>query len=200
AAGVYILIQISVCDQWRMFLPVVPFAALAAGWWIAQLAVRWSLAGWATAAILAVYALPPAFREMMGNLPAILGTVSPDTVVQQYVNNRDAFLWADRNLPAGARILYGPDNRTYFLQRPVYWSSAVFQHQIVYDTPQAFADSLRRERIAYLILNRRLYHDSAIAFDIQTGRRANEQRRLEEAAALSTVLWQGEGVTIYRLP
>src|SRR5579884_731489 len=200
AAGVYILIQIGVCDQWRMFLPAIPFAALVIGWWFARVAFRWPAVGWITAAILAVYALPPAFREMAGNLPAIIGRVSPDSVIQRYANNRDAFFWANSHLPAGARILYGPDNRTYYLQRPVYWSSAVFQHRIVYDTPQAFTDSVRREGIAYLILNRRLYRDSAIAFDIQTGRRANEQRRLEEAAVRSTVLWQGNDVTIYRLP
>jgi hypothetical protein len=151
-------------------------------------------------AALATLFLPAAVRETAETLPVALSPALQEATVRRYVNNRDAFLWANRFLPAGARILYGPDNRTFYLDRPVYWSSAVFQQQIVYNTPQAFAASLRREDIAYLILNRRAYKDSAIAFEIRTGWRANEQRRLEEIATRSTALWQGEDVTIYQLP
>jgi len=230
AAGVFAMIQVWVSDIARFLLPAAPFAAIVIAWWIVGIAEGWpeigqrlaptlsrirlplslrkrplppirvSVVGWACAALLAFLYVPLGVRHAASSLPIALGYRSREAFVRRYVNNYDAFLWANRNLPADARVLYGPDNRTYFLQREVYWSSAVFQQQIVFDTAQAFADSLRRERIAYLILNRELYENHADAYETRMGWRADERRRLEEIAARSTILWAGNRVTIYRLP
>lgn len=200
AAGLYILLEVVICDQWRLMLPALPFLILAFGWWIVRMAAGRELLGWGLVVGLAVLSLPRALGNAAANLPVAWGTGDREAFVRRYVNNVDAFLWANRFLPANARVLYGPDNRIYYLDRTVYWSSAIFQRRIVYDTPQSFTASLQREGITHLILNRRFYNDSAIAFDMRVGGRAKERQRLEEAAARSAVLWEGQGVMVYRLP
>lgn len=199
AAGLFAILQVWVSDIARFLLPATPFAVLVLAWWLAHLAERWPVIGWGTAAALAALYVPLGVRHGVSSLPVVLGWMPRDEFIGRFVNNRDAFLWANRHLPANARVLYGPDNRTYFLQRPVYWSSAVFQRQIVYDTPQAFAASLRREGITHLIWNRQLYRHHADAYEARMGWRANEWRRVEETAERAIKLWEGDEVAIYRL-
>jgi hypothetical protein len=132
--------------------------------------------------------------------PVIWGGKSREAFIEYYVNNRPAFELANAHLPQDARVLYGPDNRTYYLRRDVVWSSAIYQREIDYDNPEAFRASLKVAGVRWLILNRDVYKDSAISFETRTGWRANEKRRLEEAAASGKLLFSKLGVDVYELP
>jgi hypothetical protein len=115
------------------------------------------------------------------------------------VNNRPAFEWANANLPAGSRVIYGPDNRTYYLKHPVFWSMALYHREIDYRSAESFDVSLRDHGIRYLILNRDVYGDGAISFETRMGWRADERKRLEEAAATGRLLYGALGVDVYEL-
>jgi hypothetical protein len=212
--GIFAMIQVSLSDNPRFLLPATPFAAIIAGWWLMEWDRRlqgsayaifrflhcYPVYGYGLAALLAVLYLPNGFRQIRESAPVILGNSSKSDFINYYVNNREAFEWVNRTLPPDARILYGPDNRTFFLQRTVYWSSEVFQRQVVFDSREAFQESLRRERIGYLILNREVYRDSAISFETRMGWRENERRRLKESSASWEKLFEKNGVEVYRAP
>jgi hypothetical protein len=130
----------------------------------------------------------------------VLGYRSKTDFINYFVNNREVFEWVNRTLPTDAKFLYGPDNRTYYLQRPVYWSSAVFQRRIVYSSPEVFHKSLQRERVGYLIVNWDVYRKSAIQFETRMGWRSDERRRLEESAESWEKLYEKNGIAVYRVP
>jgi hypothetical protein len=198
-AALFALLQIWTSDNPRFLLPIVPFAALFVGWWATQLSKWVPFVGWGVPLVFCGLALPVAFGQFRGAFPLLVGTVSRDASIARYVNNREAFEWANLRLPPNAKVLYAPDNRTYFLEREVYWSSSVFQRRIRYDTEPIFREGLRREGIEYLIVNYDVYKDSAIDFETRTGWREAERQRLWEAAKRAVTLWRGRGVFVYRL-
>jgi len=198
AAGAFALLQVTVSDQWRFLLPALPFAVIVPAYWIDRGAIRFPALGWSFAGILAVSMLPGQLKHAAADVPV---AISPDArmrFIHRYSHNRNALQWANAHLPPSARVLYGPDTMTYYLEREVYWSDAIFQHQILYDTPGIFQESLKRAGITHLILNRPLYNNPTVAFEVRTWR-TKERLRLEEEAARSTKLWEKDGVAIYEV-
>lgn len=199
-AGAFAMIQAVTSDNPRFLLPPTPFAAIALAWWLVKLSERFPVTGWLWAAGFAALAVPGITKEVRNLAPVNWGGQGREEFVLHYVNNRPAFEWANTHLPTDARVLYGPDNRTYYLQRDVFWSSALYHRDIDYDSPAAFSDSLRSIGIHWLILNRDVYKDSAISFETRMGWRENERRRLEEAATAGILRFRAEGVDVYELP
>src|SRR5207248_1009568 len=101
--------------------------------------------------------LPPAARAAWSDAPIVLGLRERDSYVRGYANILPACRWANRNLPADARVLFGLDTRTFFLEREAYWSNCILQRRFRFDIGTPFLlTSLKTERIEYLIINRTL--------------------------------------------
>jgi hypothetical protein len=199
-AALFALLQTLSSDQPRFFLPVLPFGALLAAWWIVWLGERWSGWGWLVAAAAGLYALPEAARAAWNDVPVITGIRPRAAYIRHYVNVAPACLWANGVLPPNARVLFGLDTRTYFLERDAYWSNSIVQRNIPFDTSEALFAALRAERIEYLIYNRGLLHVESVQFEIRNLRRDREAAGLDAIATRSALLWQENEVSVYRLP
>jgi hypothetical protein len=199
AAGLFTLAQVASTDQWRFLLPAAALGAVVGGHWVARLSARFTVVGWAAAALV-VAALPGVVPDAVGALPLVVGGSSRMAAIRHEVLPVDACLWANRYLPPNARVLFGLDSRAYFLDRAVYWTSPIVQHRIAFDTQQSLTASLQREGITHLLINRNLYHNPEFRFEERVGWRAREREGLEALAARSRPLWHDANVTIYELP
>lgn len=198
-AGGFTLAQLSSTDQWRFLLPAVALVAVVAGDWVARLSARGALVGWGTALAMGI-AVRPAVQDAVNDLPSVVGSKSRFEILRREVLPMAGCLWANRNLPPTARVLFALDSRAYFLDRDVYWTSPIVQHRIVYDSQAAFDASLQREGLTHLLVNRNLYHNPEFQFEERVGWRARERAYVEALAARSQRLWSDANVSLYQLP
>jgi hypothetical protein len=104
----------------RYLLPVLPFAAVLAGWtgvelWERRQASRTYVAAVAVATIVPLAAIAGLFTWRIG--PGAVSIESTPTFVQRQTGTYDAFRWLDRNLPRHGRVLIGIRD-AYWLNRP----------------------------------------------------------------------------------
>jgi 4-amino-4-deoxy-L-arabinose transferase-like glycosyltransferase len=117
----YLLVWWEVMHQvTRYLLPILPLAAVLAGWAGVEL---WRRRGLARAAVVGVAALSVVpFVAITGLFtwriaPGALGFESTGGFVQRLTGTYDAFAWLDRELPKQGRVLIGVRD-LYWLNRP----------------------------------------------------------------------------------
>lgn len=197
-AGGFSLMQLGLSYQLRFALPAAPFLGMAAGYWVARFAGRHAWIGWSVTGILALLCLPSALRAAAESLPTAFGP-RPRSATLQALNFRPACLWANRHLPAQARIIMEPDGRGYYLDREVWWASSLLQQNVRYDTLEVCMAGLHRNGITHLMINRHLYLNPQLQFEMKVGWRDEERLRLNQVASQSKLIYKDPNISIYSI-
>jgi 4-amino-4-deoxy-L-arabinose transferase-like glycosyltransferase len=147
----YLLVWWEVMHQvTRYLLPVLPLAAVLAGWVAVALWERGRSGRAVVLAVAAITAVPLVAITALFTwriAPGALGTERQGPFVQRLTGTYDAFRWLDRNLPKHGRVLIGVRD-LYWLDRP----SAAFDVPLFsfrQATP-ATLERMRRYDVRYL--------------------------------------------------
>src|SRR5262249_10450068 len=134
----------------RYLLPILPLAAVLAGWAAVEL---WRRGGIARAAVLGAAAISVVpFVAITGLFtwriaPGALGLESSGRFVQRLTGPYDAFGWLDRELPRQGRVLIGVRD-LYWLNRPsAAYDVPLFNFR---QPPQQALARMRRYDVRYL--------------------------------------------------
>lgn len=129
-----------------------------------------------------------------------LGTLSREEYLSVHLEDYEVVEYANRHLPADARLLIG----TWKEQTALYRASALranywLQDSIHYDTPERLEADLKRLGVTHLVL-KPMEPEWCPRSEVCRGRERNETRALSDLARRRGVqLFAANGVSLYRL-
>jgi hypothetical protein len=198
SAGAFLVVQTWASYQQRFMLPGLTIACVIIACCIARLTARWPIAMW-PCALLLLGSFANVTRHRIQEVRAFAIDHQAPPGAADVAGLLGAYSWANRHLPADARVLLGPDDRNFSLKRDVFMSHSVLQQEIPMATESSFRSALAREGIRYFIFARQPYSMAPTQFELAAGWRTAERDRLAELAQHSRPLAQFPDVDIYAI-
>lgn len=154
---------------WRLLLGIMPFMFLLVFDWLAG--IRNAPLKISCAALFLINAVPFLGTDVNNKLFAVFalpslespGTPSRDRYLEKSLDHYEVYEFANKNLPAGSKVLLFREIRGYYLDVPYIWGDPVNQAEIVYGeplTPESLKAQLDAKSVTHVIVNYNIYFPS----------------------------------------
>ncbi len=201
AAGLAASLAISGYINSRFFMPALPCVAVCLSGWARGRERR--IAAWAApiAALLAVYTVAQLLPPNVAQAWAYgTGRLDRDRWYTDYMPEYPAIRYANEHLPASSGVLVAAyEKRVALFQCRGFWSDALLQDDIHYDTPAHFEADLRRLGITHLFIVDDYRPDCSRNLYCDARQRAEVAMQEDLATRRGTLLFQQNNARLYAL-